>query len=98
MNHYYVEISLPEHLSEEFIRKIPKQRAVVDDWMQKGIIMNYALSFDRSKLWIVMIGENEEDVMKTLNTFPLRRYMKPTLFKLAFYQGFAPGIPAYSLN
>ncbi len=98
MNHFYIEISLPESLPDEFIRKIPKQRAIVDEWMQKGVIMNYALSFDRSKLWIAMLGENETEINKVLDTFPLRKYMKPQIFRLAFYQGVAPGIPAFSLN
>jgi len=98
MNHYYVEVSLPENFSEEFIRKIPKQRAVVDDWMKQGIIMNYALALDRSKLWIAMLSENETEVNKVIDTFPLRKYMKPEIFRLAFYQGVAPGIPSFSLN
>jgi hypothetical protein len=98
MNHFYVEISLPEEFSEVFIRKIPKQRAVVDEWMKKGVIMNYALSLDRSKLWIAMVSQDEAEVHEVLDSFPLRKYMIPEIFHLAFYQGIAPGIPAFSLN
>jgi len=98
MYHYYVEISLPENFSEEFISKIPKQRAVVDEWMHKGIILNYALALDRSKLWVAMISENENKIQEVLKSFPLIKYMKPEIFRLAFYQGVAPGIPSFSLN
>ncbi|MBX7181098.1 MAG: hypothetical protein K1X82_03210 [Bacteroidia bacterium] len=98
MNHFYIEITLPDYFSEDFIRKIPQQREVVDDWMQKGIILNYALAYDRSKLWIAMLADSEQEVMDVLATFPLVDYMKPDIFKLAFYQGVAPGIPSFSLN
>lgn len=98
MNHFYIEITLPDYFSEDFIRKIPQQREVVDDWMQKGVILNYALAYDRSKLWIAMMGESEEEVMDVLASFPLVDYMKPEIYKLAFYQGVAPGIPSFSLN
>jgi hypothetical protein len=98
MNHFFIEITLPDYFTEEFITKIPKQREIVDDWMQKGTILNYALALDRSKLWVAMVAESEQEVMDVLASFPLIDYMKPEIFPLAFYQGVAPGIPAFSLN
>ena len=98
MLNFFVEISLPNYFTEEFISKIPKQREVVDNWMQKGVILNYSLALDRSKVWMIVSGQSKKEVREVLSTFPLINDMKPEIFPLAFYQGVSAVIPAFSLN
>ena len=58
-----VEFELPEELSDDFLALIPEQREVVDRLMTQGKIRSYALSLDRSVLWVVMEAVSEFEVM-----------------------------------
>lgn len=95
---FKVDIELKGAFLPEFISLIPLQRKVVDDMMNAGKIVSYALSIDRTHLWIVMEGKNEQQILDLLAQFPLIRYMKPQIYELAFYDSIHSGFPQLSLN
>lgn len=89
---YLVDIQLPEELDEDFITRIPQQRMVVNKLMEKGIITTYALSADRTKLWIVIQTETPRMVKEILQKMPLyNKYMELLIYELAFHE-----IPSFS--
>ena len=95
---YLIDIQLKDTFKPEFFVLIPKQRKLINELMNEGIIHSYSLAIDRSKLWIVMETENENQVMDVLATFPLIKFMNPDIHELAFHDSIHSGFPHLSLN
>lgn len=96
---FMVEFQLPQPLTQEFIQLIPQNRLKTNKFLQEGIFRSYTLSADRTKLWIIVVGESEFEVMETLSELPLSEFMHPTVSPLAFHNTTtAWEIPAISLN
>ena len=98
MKQFQITVQLPDEFSEEFISRIPAQRSMVNGLMRKGIILSYSLSMDRSRLWIVMEAESENNVIEILSRFPLIRYMAPEITELLFHNSVYINVPKVSLN
>lgn len=98
MSTYKAEIELIDPFTPHFSQLIPAQRAKVNELMNAGIIVSYALAIDRSKLWVVFEARNLEQVYDTMRSFPLYDFMKPDVFELAFYDTIHSGFPQLSLN
>ena len=98
LRHYMVDIDLPSVYDPYFISLIPGQRDRVNQLMQQGVILSYALSVDRSKLWIVMLGSSTEDVSRFLESFPLFPYMQINVSELVFFNNAVHRMPELSLN
>lgn len=98
MSQYMVEIQLPAFMSEDFKEKIPAQRKKINELMEQGRMMSYALADDYSKLWCVVRAETEFEVMSLISEFPLIDYMEPKINKLMFNNVVAMRLPMFSLN
>jgi len=85
MNQYLFDITLPDHLTEEFVSLIPLQRAHIDSLMVKSVVTSYGLAFDRSKLWVTLLAASEEAAHGILGTFPLYRFFHVKLYPMAFH-------------
>jgi muconolactone delta-isomerase len=85
MNQYMIEVSLPPDFTMEMMLLVPQQRAMVIRMMKKGILLSYSLANDRSKLWMVMVAEDEEQVERYINRFPLAQYMQYDTRVLMFH-------------
>ncbi len=94
-----VEFDLPANMPDTYIAKIPLQRLKVNELMEEGKIISYAVSMERGRLWCVVKAENEFDVMETVSAFPLIGYMSsPNISELLFHNMVAARIPLFSLN
>ncbi len=93
-----VTCDLPSTLTPDFLELIPEQREIVDKMFQKGTLTSYILALDRSKLWITILGTNEEEVMEKLAKLPLMPYMRVEIYELAFHNAARVVLPAVSLN
>jgi muconolactone delta-isomerase len=93
LSEYMVDIDLHDADSADFIRLIPSQRAIVNALMYEGKIVSYCVSMDRSKLWMIVIAKDEDQVMEYLSRFPLIDYMDceiaPLLFSNSAHQTFS---------
>jgi muconolactone delta-isomerase len=98
MSQYMVEIMLPRVITEEFAEKVPAQRLKVNEMMEQGKLMSYALAGDRSKLWCIVKAETEFEVMSIVSEFPLIDYMDPVISELMFNNVVAVRLPLFSLN
>jgi hypothetical protein len=93
-----IVIDLPENIDNDFIKLIPMQRAFTDRMMKEDIIAEYSLSYDRSKLWVVMRGENLNDIHKKLSKFPIYNYIKYSIHNLLFHESNIISAPQLWLN
>jgi len=98
MKQFMIDVTLPDNPTEDFFSLVPKQRAMINSLMRKGIIISYTLSRDRSQLWIVMDAESEINVIEVLAEFPLIHFMKPEIHELLFHNSMYINIPKVSLN
>ena len=98
MTEFMVTCDLPNTLTEEFMGLIPEHRQMVNKMFQKGVFTSYTLSLDRSKLWIILLGDDEEAVMSQLAKLPLMPYFRVEIYPLAFHNAARVVLPAVSLN
>ena len=98
MDTYMISIQLPTELTEKFISLIPKQRKKINELMNKGKILQYSLSMDRSKLWVIVVANSESKAMDIIATFPLINYMNPTIYELAFHNSISNELPKLIMN
>ena len=97
MEQYLIEMFLPE-MTEDFVELIPSQREYINDCMSKGSVRSYALSADRSKVWIVFNTKSELEMKRILNRFPIIKMVTYKSFPLMFHNSMELMIPAISLN
>lgn len=98
MNEYLIEIKLPDFFDASFNALIPRQRAFINKNMNDGIITSYALSLENSKLWVMLIAENEGKVRNIINNFPIISYITYEINKLTFQNSIKNILPSFSLN
>ena len=98
LRQYMVEFSLPMALTEEFITRIPEQRAKINSLMDAGVVMCYTLNLERTKLWTVIVANSETAVMDLLAQLPLISFMKATINELTFHHQSSLVMPSISLN
>ncbi len=95
---YMVDFTMPQELPEEFVSRIPHQRAAVNRLLNEGKILNYALSLENAKLWAVFSVRSESELMQIIQTLPLTRFMKMRVSELTFYHAANAFAPAFSVN
>jgi hypothetical protein len=93
-----VEISLPKVMDPEFINLIPFQRSVINSMIKKGIIVNYSLSLDRGKLWVVLTAQSVTEVKSIIGSFPIFSFISFTVNELLFHEGSFNAVPHFWLN
>jgi muconolactone delta-isomerase len=98
MKQFLVDIALPDSLTEDFIALIPSQRRQVDKLFLEGKLYFYSLAFDRSRLWIGVKADSEEEVWNILYTFPLIEYFNADVHEVAFHNTLKSSIYELSLN
>ena len=98
MFEFMVEMDLPVPFDDEFLSMVPRQRAMVNGLMNAGIITSYAVSFERGKLWLTMLAENESGVFSLISEFPIIRFVETRISKLAFHNSVNFHIPQFSVN
>jgi muconolactone delta-isomerase len=98
MNEFIVTVHLPSELSQEFVSLIPSHRARVNELMQQGVFSSYSLSADRSMQWITVVAAAEDEVVKTLMTLPLYRFMEYEIHELMFHNIPVFAVPRFSVN
>jgi muconolactone delta-isomerase len=86
MSNFMVDIELPDKIGYDFIQLIPEQRAYIDKLLEKGVIKNYSLSADRSRLWAVIEGNSLDEVKNVVRSFPLFSYIKYKIHNLLFHE------------
>ena len=95
---FQIHIKLPELFTKRFVSYIPEQRRIVNELLEKRVILNYALSMDRGNLWITLQAKNQLEVMDVLATFPIINDVKFEIYELAFFDTAHLGMPEMIMN
>ncbi len=98
MSTFMITIQLPAELTKEFMALIPVQRARISELMDDGKIIQYALSNDRSILWVTVSAGSEKLAKEIISSFPLIDYMEPKFFELAFQNSISTDLPKLIMN
>lgn len=98
MNMYMATIAMPDHKDREFVQRLPAQRAYVNARMEKGEIGTYALSVDRTRLWVTLNAESMSEAAALIDGFPLRKFMRVQLVELMVYHTSEIMLPTLSMN
>lgn len=99
MGLYVVTLRLPDAFDEEFVALIPRHRAFINNLIEEGIILSYAISADRSRGWVTMQGASADDVRGVVEQFPLSRFLQAVeVDELFVFDSAATRLPKISLN
>ncbi len=98
MAEFMVEFDLPVPFSADFIAKIPEQREVINEFLEEGKVISFALAEDRSRMWLILQSANEFEAAEILNEFPLIEDMPYTITELMFNHAGVLQVPSFSLN
>ena len=97
MSYFMIEIELPKRITPEFLELIPHQRKFIDRMMKKGIIISYSLSFDRSKLWVVVLANSLTETKNFIGSFPIFCFIQFKINNLLFHEA-NNHVPQFWLN
>ncbi len=95
---FLVHIVLPDFFSQKFYSLIPKQRILINDLLEKRIVLNYSLDMERKNLWVQIQAISEQEVMDILSTFPIIKEVKVNIHELAFSDNAPLHLPELILN
>lgn len=98
MNQYLVDVDVSDTQSEEFLSLIDDQREHMNYLMSQGSMSSFGLSSDRTRAWITINAESEEEVRELIEAMPLSHFMMVTIHELSFFNVAGSGLPAISLN
>jgi muconolactone delta-isomerase len=93
-----IVINLPKYPEQEYFSLIPAQRDHINKLMIDGTITDVALSEDRTKLWLNMNSDSENDVNRILAKFPMIAFMDFKIEKLMFHLSYSNSFQKLSLN
>ncbi|NNE56126.1 MAG: hypothetical protein HKN32_08905 [Flavobacteriales bacterium] len=82
---FMIEFTIPQPITQEMIALIPEQRDKVDDLMVEGAILNYTLSRDKEKLWVVVESETEVEAFDIISDLPLTPFLKINIHPLMYH-------------
>lgn len=95
---YMVHLTLPDFFSSEMWGLIPAQRAMVNDLIEKRVILNYSLDMERKNLWIYMQAKDLIEINSIVKKFPIIKFVKIRIHELAFHDSAPVGLPELFLN
>ena len=68
--------SFSPHDQEEILARLPQEQAHIHVLQEQGTIQALYLSADRSHVWLVIRAASQDEVQKTLESFPLYPYVR----------------------
>jgi len=98
MNEYFIEINFPTSFDDDFKMLIPRQRDIIELMIDKGIIVDFAVSLDDGKMWVAIIAGSENDARDMIKEFPIYRFITYKIHKISLHKGLNFAVPQFSLN
>ncbi len=92
-----VEFEVPQPLTPEIIALIPDQRETIDSLFMAGKMLSYSFAMDRSKLWAIVLAENESELLQIIDKLPMTYMMDYDYSELMFHNT-VHMVPSMSLN
>ena len=95
---FLVHIILPDFFSKKFYNLIPKQRKLINDLLDKRIVLSYSLDMERKNLWVYISAVSEQEVMDILCDFPIFKEVNVSIHELAFFDSAPVHMKDFILN
>jgi hypothetical protein len=95
---YLVHITLPDVFTQRFYDLIPKQRDLINQLLEKRIVLSYSLDMERKNVWAFIEADTETEVMDILSTFPIIKDVKIIIHELAFHDASHRALPDLIMN
>ncbi len=73
---FMVSASLRAQNQEEMLPLVPQEQAHVQALQEQGTIKVHYLGADRLHVWLVIRAASQDEVQKTLESFPLYPYVR----------------------
>lgn len=81
---YLVEFDpLNSIMSPEFLALIPQQEAEVQELLREEKLLSYAMSANRSRIWMSLWAESDFKVLEIIARLPLSEHMLPSIHVLS---------------
>jgi muconolactone delta-isomerase len=93
---FLVEFDITD-IDDKLAHRIPEQHELLLRLMQSGTVTNFAVSADRQKLWVFFRVQDMSELLRTISSFPLVNYLRPTFHPLLFQES-AVRLAPMSLN
>ena len=77
-----VAVSFVQGRQDAIAAQMPAEQAHVRALMERGTIKTLHIAADRSRLWLVVQGESQEQIRQTMSSLPLYPYMQLELTPL----------------
>lgn len=77
-----VSINFVKGQQEAIAARMPAEQAHVQRLLKEGVIETIHVAADRSRVWLVMPGDSQEQLRRTLAALPLYPYMELDLAPL----------------
>ncbi len=85
MQKVMVEMTFGDLDKQVLSKLMRKQRAQLSKLLQQGIVANYSIAFDETKIWIVFNSAyNTFEIMEMVTEFPLSNYADTFVQDLCF--------------
>ena len=99
MKTFLIDLYLPKDLQQELEKITPTQRKIVDTLINEGIVLSYSLSEKKNRVFIVLNQPDEEEVMITVQRFPIYKYIIDyEIFELNSHETISSEMPQVYLN
>jgi muconolactone delta-isomerase len=83
MMEFMVHATFRQQDRQEILARVPQERERIKILMQQGIVEALYIAADSSGVWIVMRGESQDQVQKSLESLPLHPYMEIVITPLS---------------
>ncbi len=95
---FLVHVTLPEVFTPRLVALIPKQRSMINDLLERRIVLNYSLDMNRHNLWVFIEARSENEVLDIVTAFPIINEVQFKVHELAFYDTTPVGLPELIMN
>ena len=85
-------------MDDGFMNLVPPHRTYINYLINKGIIDSYAVSMESYRSWIMMTGQNKDEIKEYLKKSPLYKYWNYEIDELFVYDGQTYRLPALQMN
>jgi len=96
MQLFLVEFDIAD-FDDDLAQRIPEQHELLLRLMRSGTVTHFAVSVDRQKLWVFFRVQDMSELLRTISSFPMVNYLRPTFYPLLFQES-AVRLAPQSLN
>jgi len=82
---FLVHILLPEVFTSDFYALIPQQRKLINDLLEKRVVLSYSLDMERKNIWVFFETSDKDELKTVLDLFPIIKDVKVSIHELAFH-------------